>query len=258
MRGFGSRRKRNEVAQNLTSYRDGWYYDSFTVAAGAAFPVTNMFATAKGAGGKTLANTNLTGQGGQLPAGQTLLIRSIRIYITNTTVPADFQNILSNCSVQFLVDNVPIYQNTPGWFPAGYGGITTAVANVGVLPAGTAVVASTTNGLPLQTAVYDFKFPYSLESQLNFTVLWTPETAFNMVAARMGRRNRESFGGLLHELEFPTGRVFAEWLRQPAQPVAATDSIRTPRSLPCARCARAAGNSTIRDGNLLTRWARSR
>ena len=183
MRGFGSRRKRNEVAQNLTSYRDGWYYDSFTVAAGAAFPVTNMFATAKGAGGKTLANTNLTGQGGQLPAGQTLLIRSIRIYITNTTVPADFQNILSNCSVQFLVDNVPIYQNTPGWFPAGYGGITTAVANVGVLPAGTAVVASTTNGLPLQTAVYEFKFPYSLESQLNFTVLWTPETAFNMVAA---------------------------------------------------------------------------
>src|SRR5271154_2100387 len=91
IRGFGPRRKRNEVAANLTSYRDGWYYDTFTVGAGAAFPVTNMFATAQGSGGKTLASTNLTGQGGQLPAGQTLLMRSLRIYISNLTVPADFQ-----------------------------------------------------------------------------------------------------------------------------------------------------------------------
>lgn len=182
-RGFGSRRKRNEVAPGLTSYRDGWYYDSFTVAPGAAFPVTNMFATAKGSGGKTLAQTNLTGQGGQLPAGQTLLVRYIRVYITNTTVPADFQNIQSNCSLQFLVDNTPIYQTTPGYFPAGYGANTSAVSNVGVLPAGTAVVVSTSNGLPVQTAAYELKFPYLLESQLNFTVLITPETAFNMTAS---------------------------------------------------------------------------
>ena len=181
-RGFGPRRKRNEVAPGLTSYRDGWYYDTFTVAAGAAFPVTNMFATAKGASGKTLAQTNLTGQGGQLPAGQTLLIRYIRIYISNVTVPADFQNILSNCSVQFQVDNTPIYQTTPGFLPAGYGGVTTAVSNVGTVPSGTAAVVSTTNGMPVQTAAYEFKYPYTLESQLNFTVLWTPETAFNMTA----------------------------------------------------------------------------
>lgn len=182
MRGFGSRRKRNEIAPGLTSYRDGWYYDTFTVGAGAAFPVTNMFATAQGAGGKTLAQTNLSGQGGQLPAGQTLLMRSIRIYISNLTVPADFQNILSNCSVEFKVDNTPIYQTTPGWFPAGFGGVTLALGNVGTVPAGTAAVTSTTNGLPVQTAVYDFKFPYQIESQVNFTVLWTPQTAFNMVA----------------------------------------------------------------------------
>ena len=115
-RGFGPHRKRNEVAPNLTSYRDGWYWDSFTVAAGAAFPVTNMFATPQGSGGKTLAQTNLTGQGGQLPSGQTLLIRYIRVYISNVTVPADFQNILSNCSVQFKVNNTPIYQFTPGFY----------------------------------------------------------------------------------------------------------------------------------------------
>jgi hypothetical protein len=183
MRGFGPRRKRNEIAPGLTSYRDGWYYDSYSVAAGAAFPTTNMFATAQGSGGKTLAQTNLTGQGGQLPAGQTLLMRSIRIYISNVTVPADFQNILTNCSVEFKVDNTPIYQTVPGWFPAGFGGTTLAVGNLGVLPTGTASVVSTTNGIPVQTAVYDFKFPYQIESQVNFTVLWTPQTAFNMVAS---------------------------------------------------------------------------
>jgi hypothetical protein len=182
-RGFGPRRKRNEIAPGLTSYRDGWYYDSYSVAAGAAFPTTSQFATAQGSGGKTLAQTNLTGQGGQLPAGQTLLMRSIRIYIANTTVPADFQNILTNCSVEFKVDNTPIYQTVPGWFPAGFGGVTTAASNLGVLPTGTSSIISTTNGFPVQTAVYDFKFPYQIESQVNFTVLWTPQTAFNMGAA---------------------------------------------------------------------------
>ncbi|HKN25305.1 MAG TPA: hypothetical protein VJX72_10700 [Candidatus Acidoferrum sp.] len=182
-RGFGPRRKRNEVAPGLTSYRDGWYWDSFSVAAAAAFPVTNMFATPQGSGGKTLAQTNLTGQGGQLPSGQVLLMRYIRIYISNVTVPADFQNILTNCSVEFKVDNTPIYQALPGFFPAGFGGATLAVGNLGTLPSGTASVVSTSNGFPVQTATYEFKYPYTLESALNFTLLWTPQTAFNMVAA---------------------------------------------------------------------------
>jgi hypothetical protein len=183
IRGFGPHRRRNEVLPGTFAARDKWYWDTFTVAAAAAFPTTSMFATAQGYSGKTLAQTNLTGQGGQLPAGQTLNIRSIRIYIANTTVPADTQNILTNCSVEFKVNNFPIYQATPGWFPAGYGNVAISVGNLGVLPTGTASVVSTTNGFPVQTAVYDFKTPYPLESQLNFTVLWTPQTAFNMAAA---------------------------------------------------------------------------
>lgn len=182
-RGFGPRRKRNEVYPGATSYRDGWYWDSYSVNAGAAFPTTNMFATPQGSGGKTLAQTNLTGQGGQLPSGQVLLIRYIRIYIANTTVPVDFQNILNNCSVEFKVNNTPIYQALPGFFPAGFGAVTTAVANVGTVPSGSAAVVSTTNGFPVQTATYEFKFPYQLESALNFTLLWTPQTAFNMAAS---------------------------------------------------------------------------
>ena len=60
-----------------TSYRDGWYYDTVTFGAGAAFAKTAMFSTPIGVGGKALNSTNLTGQGGQVPAGETLNARSI-------------------------------------------------------------------------------------------------------------------------------------------------------------------------------------
>jgi hypothetical protein len=183
VRGFGPRRKRNEILPGQTSVRDGWYYDTLTTAAGAAFAKTPYFSTAIGVSGKNLSATNLTGQGGQVPAGETLVVRSVRIYIANTTVPADFQNIINNVSVQFLVRNFPIYQCTPEWFPAGNGGVTLAVGNLGTLPSGTASVASSTNGMPVQTSVYDLKAPYTMESQLNFTVLLTPETAFNLTAS---------------------------------------------------------------------------
>lgn len=184
-RGFGYRRCRNEVLQpgaGNTTFRDGWYYDTYSVAAGAAFPVTSMFATAIGSGGKTLAQTNLTGQGGQVPAGETLKARSMRIFIANPTTPADFSNILLNCSVEFKVRNTPIYQLTPGWWAAGFGALSYSAAQLGTAPAGTAAVTSTNNGFPSQQAVYHFNYPYDMESQLNFTVLWTPQTAFNMVA----------------------------------------------------------------------------
>jgi hypothetical protein len=181
-RGFGYRRRKNEVLAGQTVVRDGWYYDTVTFGQAAAFAKTAMFSTPIGVGGKALNSTNLTGQGGQVPAGETLLVRSIRLYISNTAVPADFQNIINNVSVQFLVRNTPIYQCTPEWFPAGNGGVTLATANVGTVPAGSSAITSSTNGLPVQTAVYDLKYPYSMESQLNFTVLLNPEVAFNMTA----------------------------------------------------------------------------
>jgi hypothetical protein len=181
-RGFGPRRKRNEVAPNLSTLRDGWYYDTVTFAAGAAVAKTLMFQVAQ-SGSKFLNSTNLSGNGGQVPTGDVLNLRSIRIYIANTTVPADFQNIINNCSVQFLIKNTPIYQSTPEWFPAGNGGVTLSVGNLGTLPSGTASVVSTTNGMPVQTAVYEFKRPYLMESQLPFVLQLNPEVAFNMTAS---------------------------------------------------------------------------
>lgn len=182
-RGFGYRRCRNEVLPNQSSYRDGWLYDTFSVGAGAAFPTTSMFSTQQGVGGKALNATNLTGQGGQIPAGQTLKVRSIRFYISNNIAPADLQNIINNVSVEFKVNNVPIFQATPEWFPAGNGGVTLAAANTGIAAGGSAVVTSSSNGMPVQSAAYTLLYPYDIESTLPFTILVTPQVAFNMVAA---------------------------------------------------------------------------
>ena len=92
--GFGIQRAKNEFVQGMASFRDGWFFDTFTVAAGAAFPqATLMFATPQ-SGSKLLNSTNLTGQGGQLPAGTTLQVNRIRVEISNPTTQTDFANIM--------------------------------------------------------------------------------------------------------------------------------------------------------------------
>jgi hypothetical protein len=175
-------RCRNEFLPGYNTQRDNWYYDTVTFGAGAAFATTLMFQQQQ-TGTKLLNSTNLTGQGGQLPAGSTMLVSCIRVSISNLTNPSDFANIFANVSFEFIVNNVPIYQCTPDFFPAGFGAPTFSVAQVGTAPSGTSVVSSTNNGMPVQTATYEFKYPYQLSSLEAFVVKLTPQVAFNMVAA---------------------------------------------------------------------------
>lgn len=182
-RGFGFRRSKNEWVQGVAAYRDGWFYDTFSVAAGAAMPTTTLLFQQAQSGTKYLNSTNLTGQGGQLPAGTTLQIVRIRFSIAGTTNPADVQNIYNNVTFEFKVNNVPIYQATPDFFPAGFGAPTFSAAQVGTAPTGSSVLTSLTNGMPVQTACYEFQNPYALGSQENFVVVLTAQVAFNMVAA---------------------------------------------------------------------------
>ncbi len=184
-RGFGCQgyaRRKNEFLPGYNTQRDNWYYDTVSFNAGAAFTTTLMFQQQQ-TGTKLLNSTNLTGQGGQLPAGSTMMVNCIRVSISNLTNPVDFANIFANVSFEFIVNNVPIYQCTPDFLPAGFGAPTFSVANVGVLPAGSSVVTSTNNGFPVQTAIYEFKYPYQLSSLEAFVVKLTPQVAFNMVAA---------------------------------------------------------------------------
>jgi len=183
-RGLGLQRSKNEFVGGMASWREGWFYDTFTVAAGAAFPQQTFgFAVAQ-SGSKNLSSTNLTGQGGQLPAGITLSIQRIRIEISNLTTLADFANIVQNVTFEFKTNQVPIYQCLPSYFPAGYGCPTFSAANVGTVPAGSSVLTSTNNGMPSQGATYEFATaPYQLASQESFVALFTAQNAFNMVAA---------------------------------------------------------------------------
>jgi len=94
-RGFGIQRRKNEFVQGTSSYRDGWFYDTVTFGAGAAFATTLAFQQQQ-SGTKLLNSTNLTGQGGQLPAGTTLKVGAIRISISGSTNPADKAKIRKN------------------------------------------------------------------------------------------------------------------------------------------------------------------
>lgn len=178
-RGFGVQRKKNEFVSGTSSFRDGWFYDTVTFGAGAAFATTLMFSTPQ-SGSKLLNSTNLTGQGGQLPAGTTMQIGAIRVSISYLTTPADYANIVNNVTFEFKVNNVPIYQCLPDYFPAGFGTPTFAMSAGTTNP--TTPVTSTGNGMPIQTAIYEFRNPYQLSSQENFVVVLTPQSAFNMVA----------------------------------------------------------------------------
>jgi hypothetical protein len=183
-RGLGIQRCKNEWVPNVASKREGWFYDTFTVAAGAAFPQQTFEFAIPISGSKNLSSTNLTGQGGQMPAGFQLLIQRIRIEISNLATPADFANINANVTFEFKVGQVPIYQCMPNYLPAGFGCPTFSAANVGTVPTGSSVLTSTNNGMPSQNATYEFSgYPYQLGSQENFVALYTAQNAFNMVAA---------------------------------------------------------------------------
>jgi hypothetical protein len=180
-RGFGYQRRKNEFLAGYNTQRDNWYYDTVSFAAGAAFTTTLMFQQQQ-TGTKLLNSTNLTGQGGQLPAGSTMMVNCIRVSISNLTNPSDFANIFANVSFEFIVNNVPIYQCTPDFLPAGFGAPTFSAAQLGA-ETGVASFTSTNNGFPVQTAIYEFKYPYQLSSLEAFVVKLTPQVAFNMVAA---------------------------------------------------------------------------
>ena len=181
---MGFARRKNEAPDQQYAHRDWVYYDAFSVNAGSAFAATTMFSVPQGQSGKLLNTTNLQGQGGQLPAGEILTITSIRLYIANTTVPVDLQNIISDVSVQFKVRNYPIFQCGPEFLPPGNGGIVISGANLGAtLPTGTAQFLSTSNGQPTQGSVYNFNIPYKLGMLENFQIFLNADVPFNMVAA---------------------------------------------------------------------------
>jgi hypothetical protein len=183
-RGFGIQRSKNEFVAGMASWREGWYYDTVTVAAAAAFPQTTFMFSQAQTGAKNLSSTNLTGQGGQMPAGITLSIKRIRVEISNLTTPADYANIVSNVTFEFKTNQVPIYQALPNFFPAGFGTPMFSAAQVGTAPTGSSALTNINNGMPTQGATYEFEqAPYQLSSQETFVVVLTAQNTFNMVAA---------------------------------------------------------------------------
>lgn len=161
-------------------------YDSFSLAQSAAFPQTVMFQVQKGAGGKTLAQTNMVSSG-QLQFPQRLWLCAIYFVIANNTVLADVINIQSLVSFTLNVGTKNYLQVPAGFLTAGRGAVMNCISNVGYVTAGTAgantlTAFATSNGIQDPRAIFAMDNPFMIEYGESFNVTLNPETPFNMTA----------------------------------------------------------------------------
>ena len=160
-------------------------YDQLSVGTGStgtAFPSPSiLFQTPKGQSGKTLANTNMTAAG-ILPNPDRFTIWAIACHVSNNSVPTDFANLLSNVTLELYINNKWWSQGPLVAYPAGRGFKVDAVANVGVLPTGSAPVYSVTNGVQDPRAVALLDASITIEQGEQFSVVLTAQTGFSTTA----------------------------------------------------------------------------
>jgi len=177
-----NRRRQNPMVGNILEVVNWIQYDSVSFGQSAAFTKTTLFQTPIGQAGKTLADTNMT-QAGQLQSPQKLDILAIRFYVSNNTIPVDVQNILQNVSFQLFVGTKPMWQGPCLWLTAGCGFYSPSVAfttaGLGLAGAGEGAF-NTSVGVPDQRSVYSLTQVLTIESTEAFSVVLTPEHAFNM------------------------------------------------------------------------------
>ncbi len=173
---------RNPILGGVEDYITQPIYDSVSFAANAAFAQQTMFQQPRGQAGKTLAQTNMTAPG-FLPNPQRLILRALRVFISNNTVPVDMVNMLQNVSVQLILGTKPYFVGFLGLLSAGCGAMVTAAAQVGTAPAGSAPLFATSNGVPDQRSVMTLNQPITIEQGETIQVMLNPDVAFNFAAA---------------------------------------------------------------------------
>lgn len=175
-------RFRNPVLAGVEDVVNQPIYDSFTVAAGTAWPnVTTLFSQSQGQSGKTLAQTNMV-LAGTLQAPQRLYVQSYRLFIGNDTTITDMNAMLRNLSVTLTIGTKPYFQGPALLLSAGSGAMLTAAAQVGTAPTGSAPLFSSSNGSPDQRSIFSLSRPFMLEEGESFSVTIRAETAFNTQA----------------------------------------------------------------------------
>lgn len=175
-------RASNPILGGVEDYITQPIYDSASFAAAAAMTQLTMFQQPRGQGGKTLAQTNMTGPG-FLPNPQRLILRALRVFTSNNTVITDLVNLLQNVSIQLVLGTKPYFLGFLGLLSAGCGAMVTAASQVGTAPAGSAPFFSTSNGVPDQRSVMALNQPIMIEQGETIQVILNPDTAFNFAAA---------------------------------------------------------------------------
>jgi hypothetical protein len=178
-----SRRHNPIIGGVVQSFTDS-LYDQITVAAGAAFVRSILFqvGVGQGSGPKTLAQTNLTQSGGILPNPYRFTIWAMGCHISNNTIPADMQALVTNISATLLINNHPYQQGPLAKFPggrgwqmvSGYSSVPQTAASLGISQ------TSTSNGALDQA--FKFDIPITIEQGEQFQLVLNPETATNLAA----------------------------------------------------------------------------
>ncbi len=157
-------------------------YDTVTIAqAGAVSTLTTAFFTNVGpASGKSMALTNMnTSQ--RLPAPQAFSIQSIRIRISENTLPPDWYILFNQfCFELWLGDKC--YNRAPLWYYAAGGGIW-GVTTQNFVPGGSGSIYA--NGVPSHTGILTLAIPIVIESQMQFYGQFNG-TATTLTAAAAG------------------------------------------------------------------------
>lgn len=175
-RGF-----RNPIIVGINDVLNQPVYDSVTFAQAAAMAKTTLFQNPIG-NARTLAQTNMALQG-QLPAPQRLVVRVIKVIVSNNTVPVDLVNIAENVSLTFTVGKKPWFEGPLILLAAGCGAQVVAASQVGTAPAGSAPVFSTSLGSVDSRAAFTLSQPIVIEAGETFAATLNPEAAFNFAAA---------------------------------------------------------------------------
>ena len=158
-------------------------YDTFTIAAGSALTeaTSALFTTQLGAGGKTLAQTNMKFSN-RLQTGEIFAVMTFQLRIAENILFADLLQVLNGFVFRFFLGTDKPFQVIPIWAcPAGGG-----VSGYAATTVAATTLAATTNGVPTNQAVRTLATPIPIDSNMNFSANLGGTASYTLTAGGGG------------------------------------------------------------------------
>lgn len=147
--------------QNRMDVQHEPLWDTQTFAAAATISQTTAFwfTNVGSISGKTIAQTNLSVAGGELPAPEAFSILGIRFRYQENILRSDLLSIISGFAIVFTLGKKPYNTGTPWFYNAGGGiyGFSTITDE-----------ATYSNGMPGRSDMHKLAIPIVIENKMHF------------------------------------------------------------------------------------------